>query len=199
MATTTRRKKTATGAGKTKAPTAKVSKKQAKTDDGPSRAERVAAKNAELTERMLELRDEGESWTAIGEALAITPGKAQFLMMLHRVDSGEVKPIRFKDDEDLAAKIEAEREKAYEFSSWGWISARTGVSEPKLKKLHEEVNGWKPKTENIAIERAKKNGDAPAKGKAKGSAAKGKGKASASKAARAKARATKRNSKADPS
>lgn len=197
MATTTRRKKTATGAGKTKAATAKVSKKQAKTDDGPSRAERVAAKNAELTERMLELREEGESWTAIGEALAITPGKAQFLMMLHRVAEGEVKAIKFKDDDDLAAKIAAEREKAYEFSSWGWISARTGVSEPKLKNLHAEINGWKPKTENIAIERAKKNGDTTTAKKGS-KATTTKGKVSATKAARAKAKA-KRSRNSDPS
>lgn len=159
------------------------------TNDGPSKRELAKARDAELTEQVLEAREEGQSWSEIAADLSITPGKAQFLMMLHRVATGDVKPLRFKDDETLTEQIKKARTAADEFSSWGWIAARTGVSEVKIKRLAEEDGFWSPKSENIAVTRAERHGDSGTTTKAKRTTAKAGTDGKASKAAKAKARA----------
>ena len=156
MATATRTRKASTTktAAKAKGKTAAKAKVAPKTDEGPSKSELRAQRDAEMTERMLEMRAEGEPWSAIGEELSITPGKAQFLMMLHRVDTGDVKPLKWTDDESLTEVCQEARAALDEFSSWGWIAARTGVSEGKIKRLLEEAGAYVPKEQNIAVERA---------------------------------------------
>jgi hypothetical protein len=210
MATTTRKstgtKRTASrkaGTAKSKGAASRA-KATAKTADSQSKTEARQARDAEMTERMLELREEGESWSTIGEDLGITPGKAQFLLMLHKVATGEVKRLPFRNDDELAAKIAKARDAADEFSSWGWISARTGVSEPKLKRLHEENSNWTPRSDNISVTRAQKNGGGSTAKKSTGSrkagtTTRGKSGATASKAAKAKAKARARGKAADPS
>lgn len=166
MATTTRRtRKTTATKAKTTATAAKATKAKATkpAEDGPTKREMLAEQNAANTERIIELRDAESSWAEIAEELSITPGKAQYLMMLHLVSEGEVPAITFRNDDDLIRKCAAARAKADQYSSWGWISARAGVSEGKIKGLLEESGDYEPKAENIAAIRAEKNGTAPAK------------------------------------
>lgn len=185
MATKTK-KSAKGGTTKTKAKTAKSA-----AAEGPSKRELAKERDAELTEQVIDAREEGQSWSEIASDLNITPGKAQFLMMLHRVATGDVKPLRFKDDETLTEQIKKARTAADEFSSWGWIAARTGVSEVKIKRLAEEDGFWSPKSENIAVTRAEKNGDGETKAKAKTQRT-AKTTAKSSKAAKAKAKAKKK-------
>lgn len=214
MATATRksatRKTAAAKAKTTKAATTKKTTGKGKTTaksaatEGPSKRELLAEQNAANTERMLELREAGSSWSQIAEELSITPGKAQFLMMLHKVAEGEVPKITFRNDGELTTKAAAARRKADEFSSWGWIAARTGVSEGKLKGLLEESGDYVPKSENISIVRAEKNGGGKAATKSTGkgktttkttTAAKKKATGVSAKAAAAKKRAAARAGK----
>ena len=195
---------TAAKASTTKSATRKATRKATEdAGDGPSRAELRATRDAENTERMLEMREEGTSWSEIGAELGITPGKAQFLNMLHQVAEGNVSAwpkAAHKEEATIAAQIKKDRDAANEFSSWGWIAARSGISEPTLKRIHEEFNSWKPKTENIAIVRAEKNGETTTTKKSsakKGTTAKPSG--SASKTAKAKAKAKARGKSVDPS
>lgn len=194
----------ASKAGTSKAATRKGTRKatEKKTEDTVDRKALRAERDEQNTERMLEMREEGSSWSEIGTELGITPGKAQFLNMLHLVAEGEVKAYpknRLKDEESIAALVKEQRERADQYSSWGWISARSGISEPTLKRIHEEHNSWKPKTENIAIVRAAKNGETTTK-KSTGrkTTAGSKDKATATKAAKAKAKARARSKEATP-
>lgn len=119
-----------------------------------------------LTKKVLAARDKGKKWSEIGEALGITPGKAQFLAMC-----SEVKPkdkIKFTSDEDLAAKVVKARDK--DLLSWGLIAARSGVSEGKIKRLYAEHGGTG--VQNVAS--ARKGDDTPAKSKGKGKGRKAK-------------------------
>lgn len=216
MATRTRSTKTASAKGgttKTAAKAAAKTKTTAKTDDGPSKSELRKARDKELMERVVEMRNEGESWSNIASELGITPGKAQFLgLMIHAVETGEVKRLRWSNDEELYEQIEEARTAADDLSSWGWIAARTGVSEAKIKRLAEfgpdgEGGFWEPKSENISVVRAlskkaEEDEDAPKasrKSRSNGGSKKADAKP-ASKAARAKARArATRQTEADPS
>lgn len=200
-ATKTRKGSTTKTASKSRGKTAANAKTAPTTEDGPSKSEVRAARDAEFTERMLEMRSEGEAWSTIAEELSITPGKAQFLMMLHRVATKDVKPLKWTDDDDLTEVCQEARAEADEFSSWGWIAARTGVSEAKIKRLLEEAGTYEPKSENIAIVRAQLNKDDDDEPKAKkAKPAANKRQASAAAAARSKAAARKkRSADTDPS
>jgi hypothetical protein len=118
------------------------------------------AADAKRTARMLEMRGNGDSWGKIAKALKVTPGKAQFLMMLHRVAEGGVPRISTEgSDKQVAQRIAKARARADEFSSWGWLAARTGRSEAYIKGLLAEHELYTPKAENIAAKRAAaKNG-----------------------------------------
>lgn len=189
MATTTRRTRKATATkGKTTATAAKkTTTKAAKAEDGPSKRELLAEQNAANTERIIELREAESSWAEIATELSITPGKAQYLMMCHLVEEGEVPAITYRNDDELVRKCAAARAKADQYSSWGWISARAGVSPGKIWKMLEESGDYTPKAENIAAVRAEKNGSAPKKGNV---AAKGKPAPKAATAAAKKSTAT---------
>lgn len=151
--------KTRTTKGKTtKAPTKDKAAKAATTEDnGPSKSELRAERDADLTLQMLELKDNGESWAEIASTLSVTSGKAQFLWMKHCVAEGEVPAIEFEDEDELVAGILEAREASDQHSSWGWIAARTGVSEGKVKALAEEA-GMEVRGANIAVKRAELNG-----------------------------------------
>lgn len=115
-----------------------------------------------LTKKVLALRAKDKKWADIGEQLGITPGKAQFLVMV-----SEVKPkdrIKFTDDEDLGAKVVVARDD--DLLSWGLIAARSGVSEGKIKRLYEESGGKGP--QNVASARKDDGDTTPRKAKGKG-------------------------------
>lgn len=220
-ATKSKTRKTATTKGKTSKPAAsrkatgkgKTTAAKPAAADGPSKRDLLAAQNAEHTTRIVEARTVEEmSWSDIAEELSITPGKAQYLMMCHMVGEGEVPAITHRNEGELVKKVAAARAKADEYSSWGWLSARTSVPENRLKKLMEESGSYAPKSENIAAIRAERNGtgtkkgNAPAKGKpatkATSKATKTDAKATTGKAAKttaAKKRAAKASGKAKTS
>lgn len=104
------------------------------------KAER-AAKNGAIQADVVKMREDGKKWGEIAEALDITPGKAMFLEMKAQVADNPKLAIKFSGDEDLTEKVLAARND--DMLSWGQISARTGVSEGKLKKLWEAGGGSK--------------------------------------------------------
>lgn len=63
-----------------------------------------------------------------------TNGRAAYMKMLAAVQCGEVKPINGSRKQVITRTIAARR-KADRFSSWGWLSARAGISEGTLKKM----------------------------------------------------------------
>lgn len=171
--------------------TAAGTKTTAKADDGPSKRELAKARDAEFTETIVERRDNGDSWGDIASDLNITPGKAQFLMMLHRVAEGDVPAIKHRNETELVNGIRKARDAQNEFSSWGWISARSGVSEGKVKALAEE-SGMEVSGSNIAVARAEANGGGKkADTKTTKQAGRATAKKTGGKAAAAKARAKK--------
>jgi hypothetical protein len=121
--------------------------------------------------------DGDESLSAVASHLSITSGKTAFIAMQIRVDRGEVPKIVGKDDETLLKNIHAARAKADEYSSWGWLAARSGKSEGFIKNGLEEAGLYEPRAENIATKRAEsKPAPAPAgktTGKKTGAKAKG--------------------------
>jgi hypothetical protein len=157
--------------------------------DGPGKREAQKARDAELTAQILEMRGNDAKWGEIASELSITSGKAQFLIMLHEVAEGTVPKITWRNDTEKVAKVKKAREAQDEHSSWGWLAARTGISEGTLKAFmseHMDVKGT-----NVAIARGaatKTNGTTKIGGApAKKAAAKGTSSAAAkAKAAKAK-------------
>jgi hypothetical protein len=198
MATATKKRPTKK-AGTTKSAAAKAT---AKKNDGPGKRELAKARDAELTTTIVARRDDGDKWGEIASDLNITPGKAQFLMMQHEVAHSPKLRLKHTDEASLVAAIRSAREANDAHSSWGWIAARTGVSEGKIKSVAEEA-GIPVSGSNIAVARAESNGggtkgDGKTRRQAttKGTTTK---KSSASKAAKAKARARARKGTTDPS
>lgn len=159
--------KKSTPAAKAKAPKAKASAKAKASTNSKPRAD-VDAQRKKVAAAVRK----GTKMGDIAQELGVTAGRAAYLHMLNEVESGEVGSISTNgSDEAVAKRIIAARDKQDAHSSWGWISARTGMPEVKVKKLAEE-HGAKVKGTHVAKERAEARG--PAKTKAK--AAKGKGK-----------------------
>jgi DNA uptake protein ComE-like DNA-binding protein len=158
----------------------KASKATTKATSKPAKREGAAVSNDKLRADVAK-RLKKESLSDVASALHITAGKAAFLNMINEVENGEVASISTNGNEEAVAKrIIAAREKQDAHSSWGWIAARTGLPEAKVKKLAEE-HGLKVKGTHVAKERAAKNGGSkPAKGKTVAKK-KGKGKADPSK------------------
>jgi hypothetical protein len=130
MATTKTRTRRA---ARTAAHTEPKRKTTTKTTNGASRtadAATVAARRDTVRKRVI---DGGESAAVVAKDLGITSGKAAFIKMQLMVEDGNVPAIKFKNPDDMVTKTVAARNKADEYSSWGWLSARTGVSEPSLK------------------------------------------------------------------
>jgi hypothetical protein len=135
---------------------------EAKAAAAAERAEKAEAKrearealHAEQTAEVVSRYVEGdEKLSVVAQSLKITPGKAAFLVMQYRVAEGEVPSIEGKDDEALLKAINVARLKADEYSSWGWLAARSGRSEGFIKNGLEELELYTPKAENIATKRA---------------------------------------------
>lgn len=97
----------------------------------------------------------GESLSKIAKSIKKTPGQTKFLVMLHTVAHSPKLRITHSTEKELVQGIRAARNAKDEHSGWGWISARTNVSEGKVKAL-AEANGIA--MGNIATVRASKNG-----------------------------------------
>lgn len=155
------------------------------TTNGGSKREAAKAQQEKLIAKVVKARKSDTSWAEIASDLGVTPGKAQYLMMLHRVGEGDVPSIPSSPESKLVAGLKKARAKADEYSSWGWLSARAGVPEGRVKALAEEHGFYTKGKENIAAKRAGTNGSTKTTGKsgkgAKGKSSKGK---SGSKAAR---------------
>lgn len=121
--------------------------------------DRDAKRRAQVVKRV----NKGESVRAVAEDLGLTPGKAAFLLMQQEVEDNDSLQIKFRNEDELVKRVVAARNKNDEHSGWGWIAARTGVSEGKIKRLAEEKGGIKVKGTNIASIR---KGKAPAKAQA---------------------------------
>lgn len=132
MAVKTRVRKPAAAAAPAKAATKAKSKGvQAESSSAEERAAKIEAQ----TKQVVKLRDSGSKFEEIAETVGITPGRAIFLYDAATLEDSE--RITFKNDEDLGKKLIKLRGTL----SWGKISARSGVSEPKLKRLFEEAGG----------------------------------------------------------
>jgi hypothetical protein len=90
----------------------------------------------------------------IAAHLGTTTGKAAFIKMQIDVAAGTVKPITGRTPKEIVNRTVAARKRADEYSSWGWLSARTGISEPKLKKMC--AGKYQVFGSRIATERASK-------------------------------------------
>jgi hypothetical protein len=155
-------KKTATAAKKSAAK--KSSAKPASNGAGEAkRAAREAQSAEQLSAVVSRVVNGDEKLSVVAKDLKITPGKAAFLIMQHRVAEGEVPAITGKNDEALLKAINAARLKADEFSSWGWLSARSGKSEGFIKAGLAKAGLFTPRAENIATKRAGSKPKAAAK------------------------------------
>lgn len=160
----------------TKAKPAKASAKAASPAKRETARADVDKQRADVAKRL----KKGEKIGDIATALHVTPGRAKYLQMLNEVEDGTVASISTNgNDEAVGKRIAAARNKQDECSSWGWISARTGLPEAKVKKLAEDA-GVTVKGSHVAKERAAARGTttkAKASTKAKSTKAKaGKGK-----------------------
>lgn len=145
-------------AAKPKAPAA-----TAETESGSAEAAKAAeqkreAREAQTAEQQATIVKRvingDEKLAAVAKDLKITSGKAAFLIMLHRVAEGEVPTITGKNDEALLRAINVARNKADEYSSWGWLAARSGKSEGFIKTGLEGLGLYTPRAENIASKRS---------------------------------------------
>lgn len=122
-----------------------------------NKREAAAAQQEKMIEKVVKLRDKEKSWKEIGDEIGTTPGKAQYLMMLHRVAEGDVPKVpnaANPDSPKFAKSLEKARKAADEYSSWGWLSARSGLPEGKIKAIAEEAGFYSKGKENVAAIRA---------------------------------------------
>jgi hypothetical protein len=150
------------GKGKRKGAAKPAAAKKASGNGGQKRAANKEQQE-KLIQKVVSMRDKEKSWKEIAETINTTPGKAQYLMMLHQVAEGEVPRITGKTEAVLAKNLQKAREKADEHSSWGWLSARAGLPETKIKAIAEEAGFYAKGKENIAQKRAGTEGGAKKK------------------------------------
>jgi hypothetical protein len=81
--------------------------------------------------RMVESND---SVKDVAADLGLTPGQTAFIKMQILVADGTVPAIKGRTEREIIAKVAKARKKADDYSSWGWLSARTGINEGQLKK-----------------------------------------------------------------
>jgi hypothetical protein len=158
---------------KTKAKPAAVKAKPKTTKASASKRTKATHDNDALRAKVAAGLDKGKSIGDIAESLHITAGKAAYLNMLNVVEETPRLRIKGRNEDEIAANIVKAREAEDEHSSWGWISARAGLPESKVKALAEDA-GVKVKGSHVAKARAAARDDA--KPKTKVTAKKGKGK-----------------------
>jgi len=125
--------------------------------DAEAKRKAQQAQDAKLRAEVVKRCVKGdETVGSVAKVLKITPGKAAFLIMQHRVENGEVPSISAKSDSALLNAIATARAKGDEFSSWGWLAARSGRSEGWIKSGLADAGKYTPKSENIATLRASK-------------------------------------------
>lgn len=129
--------------------------------------------DADKTERIVKMREQGKTWSEIGEKLKMTPGRAQFLLLVSQVKPSE--RIKFDGDDDLGKKIVAARDR--DKLAWPLIAARTGVTEGRVKDIYRRVKDGKPaagergkRTDRKATKRTPAKAKAKARAKTKGTA-----------------------------
>lgn len=165
--TTTRKsasKKTSTArkSSSAKTSTATTSNGSAEATEA-KRAARDAQNAAQLQAVVSRVVNGDEKLAVVAKDLKITSGKAAFLIMQHRVAQGEVPAISGKSDDALLDNIAKARAKGDEYSSWGWLAARSGKSEGFIKNGLKAKGTYKPGSENIASLRAASKPKASAK------------------------------------
>lgn len=144
---------------------------KAKAVSGDADAKRQAREAQESEQRAYVAKnylDGDMTLGAVAKTLKITSGKAAFLGMQERVERGEVPAIKGASDETLLKNINTARQKADEFSSWGWLAARSGRSEGFIKNGLADAGLYSPKAENIASKRSASKPKAAPKAKTPG-------------------------------
>lgn len=128
-----------------------VRKPAAKTEAAPAKAapakargvkseltasEEKATQIAAQTKEIVKLRNAGDKWSDIAEAVGTTPGRAIFLYGAATVDDDD--RITARNDGELGKKLLKMRKEGI---AWGPLAYRTGMSEAKLKRLFVEAGG----------------------------------------------------------
>jgi hypothetical protein len=105
-----------------------------------AKAKRAAnhERDNEIRPQVVEDLESGKKLSEVAAKFHITPGKAAFLRMQAHVASHPKMKIKGEDAE-LVAGIKAARDAQDEFSAWGWISARTGLPEVRVKAIAEKA------------------------------------------------------------
>lgn len=112
--------------------------------------------NATATQTVRTLLVDGDAHVKdVAKKLKLTPGQTAFIKMQILVEDGAVKRIDGTPAQKLA-KIVSARKRADEYSSWGWLAARSGMSEGTMKKLVAEKKNYPVFGERIAQIRAAK-------------------------------------------
>jgi hypothetical protein len=91
----------------------------------------------------------------VAKSLGLTPGKTAFIKMQILVADGEVPKIEGTQAQIIARTIAA-RKKADDYSSWGWLAARTGKPEGALKVAVAKTERIQVKGSRIVKDRAAK-------------------------------------------
>jgi hypothetical protein len=128
---------------------------------GRNRADEATVEKRRVTVRKRVLNG-GESAATVAKDLGITPGKAAFIAMQLKVEDGDVPAITGRNEDALLKAVNVARNKADEHSSWGWLSARSGISESSLKSKMTEA-GFDVAGTQIASVRKTKNGNGATK------------------------------------
>jgi hypothetical protein len=113
--------------------------------DAAEQARRVAFVQKNVVRGKMTVRDAADQ-------LGMQAGKVAFIRMQILVENGTVPAITGKTEDVIIANVIRARDKADEFSSWGWLSARSGIGESTLKIKVEET-GQTVKGTNVATER----------------------------------------------
>jgi hypothetical protein len=165
MATATKKGRSATSKAKQRSKAA-----AAANGNGPSKRELAHQRDLELAPKILEMRNNGASWSDVKAKLGVDQPKGQVLIKM-----AAVKPkdrIKADNDKELGKAIVAARKSGL---SWADISVRAGITMGRVKALFE-ASGGGPAGES----RVKAEKPAAAKTAAKvKTAAKGKGKPAA--------------------
>lgn len=86
-----------------------------------------------LAEQVTRRRTEGESISAIAKSLKLSPGKAAMAKLV-----GTVEVVKIDDPSKLARAVAKDRKAG---KSWGWLSARYGVTEGTCRAAYEAATG----------------------------------------------------------
>jgi cyanate lyase len=103
---------------------------------GPSSRELAHKRDLELAPKVLQMRNDGKSWSDIKAKLGVDQPKGQVLIKM-----ASVKPkdrIKADNEKDLAKKVVAARKSGL---SWADIAVRAGITMGKVKTLFEQGGG----------------------------------------------------------